>query len=115
MRAGISSVGKRIRDTREARRISQHELADLLGISAAAVCQWETKGTIPRAKTLKKVAHALGVSEEYLSTGSEAVVSESGLAGDESVAAHIERAKKKIAEATGVEISQISLKITFEG
>jgi transcriptional regulator with XRE-family HTH domain len=105
------SVGTKIRNTREARKISQNELAQLLGVSAAAVCYWETKGTTPRAKTLKKVAEALGVSESYLSAGAEVAPKE----GFDSVAAYIEQAKAKIATIIGVDIDRISINITLRG
>ena len=115
MRTG-SYIGQRIRVTRETKGISQNELADLLGISSAAVCLWETKGTTPRAKTLKKIAEALEVSENYLVTGAEAPpLSSKGVdEHEDSLATHIERVKRKIAEVTGVDIAKIALKITFE-
>lgn len=106
------SVGTKIRNTREARKLSQNGLAHLLGISPAAVCQWETKGTVPRAKTLKKVAEALGVSEGYLATGEEAYPAPMN---DDSVSGYIERMKTKIAEAAGMDARRVSIKISLHG
>jgi transcriptional regulator with XRE-family HTH domain len=112
------AVGKRIRDCREAQKISQTQLAKLLGLSSAAIWNWETQGRVPRPKTLSKVAEILHVSEEYLveGTGSpqraskkpqtETVVSE------ESVASELEKIRAKIARLMGFELSRIRLEVT---
>lgn len=39
--------------------MTQHELADLLGVSAVSVHNWECGRNLPKAKRLKDVAHAL--------------------------------------------------------
>jgi transcriptional regulator with XRE-family HTH domain len=67
------SVGARIRDQREARKMSQAELAKLVGLSSAAIWNWETKGRVPRRQVLAKVAEALNVSEQYLAEGRNGV------------------------------------------
>jgi len=46
--------------------LSQKELADLMGVSAAAVSQWESGGKRPQKANLAKLAEVLGVSTEYL-------------------------------------------------
>jgi transcriptional regulator with XRE-family HTH domain len=65
------SVGARIRAQREARNMSQAELAKQVGLSSAAIWNWETKGRVPRPRALAKVAKALDVSERYLAEGHE--------------------------------------------
>jgi transcriptional regulator with XRE-family HTH domain len=117
------AVGKRIRDCRESKKISQSELAKLVGLSPAAIWNWESKGRVPRRKTLAKVADALKVSQEYLSDGSD----RSGLAaedfpapdsiklqpdsGCDTIAGELERARAKIAELAGFDLSRIKLKL----
>ena len=49
----------RIRDVREEKHLSQKELADLLGITPATLCQWEAERRKPKYETLKKLADAL--------------------------------------------------------
>jgi transcriptional regulator with XRE-family HTH domain len=107
------SIGKKIKNRREDKKISQIELARLLGTSAAAVCQWETKGTVPRTKTLSKIAHALGVSEQYL-TGRDVVASPGPAASapeEISVAAELDRLKAAVARALGVDPSYVSVEV----
>lgn len=70
MTHAIETIGERIRRCREALELTQQQIATAVGVSAAAVSQWETGDT----KTLKseyifKVARALGKSAEWLVTG----------------------------------------------
>jgi transcriptional regulator with XRE-family HTH domain len=123
------AVGKRIRDCRESKKISQSELAKLVGLSPAAIWNWESKGRVPRRKTLARVADALKVSEEYLSEGSESaellatdVSTDTSRVeqprshsepGSDTIAAELERARARIAELAGFELGRIKLKLTF--
>jgi transcriptional regulator with XRE-family HTH domain len=116
------TVGKRILDCRTASDISQSKLAELTGVSTAAIWQWETRGRIPRAGTLRKVANALNVSPSYLLTGKArsddkairdigvdkgAPTAETGM----TVAQQIEKLKAAIAEANKVDAANISIDI----
>lgn len=53
-------IGETIRRLRQARRLTQKQLGAKVGVSAAAVTQWETGGGIDMPN-LRKVAKALGV------------------------------------------------------
>jgi transcriptional regulator with XRE-family HTH domain len=122
-------VGKRIRDCREAKKISQATLAKLVGLSTAAIWNWETKGTVPRPETLTKVAEALGVSENYLFDGDDRLVSSlvskpakvlraplirvQAKPSTDTVAEEVEKTKAKIAELTGFDVSQVRLRLEF--
>jgi transcriptional regulator with XRE-family HTH domain len=97
-----ASVGEKIKQRREDKKMTQHELAKLLGITPAAVCQWETRGTVPRAKTLAKVAEVLNVSEH----------TEQGVV---TLAEVVERTRKQIAELTGLSSDQLKLTLTMDG
>jgi transcriptional regulator with XRE-family HTH domain len=105
------SIGKKIKDRREDKKISQNELARLLGISAAAVCQWERNGTVPRAKTLSKIARALGVSEQYLTGENRAAQPEEP--ATDTIAAQLGRLKAKVAQAMGVDADRVCIEITI--
>jgi len=55
-----------IRAWREYRHMSQKQIADRLGITQAAFCQLEKAQGRMRGSTLKKIAEALGITEEQL-------------------------------------------------
>jgi transcriptional regulator with XRE-family HTH domain len=124
------AVGARIRDQREARKMSQAELARQVGTTSAAVWNWETKGRVPRARVLAKVAEALNVSEQFLAeggNGADSAHSETTkvirLVPDgapplepeqevATVAEVVERTRKRIAELTGFGLDQVKLTLT---
>ena len=54
-------VGQKVRDAREAARISQRELAARMATSQAAVARLEAGGTSATLTTLQKAAAALGL------------------------------------------------------
>ncbi len=59
----------RIRRARAARRLSQAQLAELVGVQRSSVAQWERKnGTSPNATHLQRIAEALEISFEWLAT-----------------------------------------------
>jgi len=64
-----SSVGSRIREARDEKNLSQAELAKLLGLSRAAVAQWESDTTSPSIATAAEVARLLGKPPQWLAYG----------------------------------------------
>lgn len=73
--AGIDdpeAIGRRIRETREARGISQADLARAIGCPPHTVWRYERKRMSPSAARLRQIAEELGVTERFLSTGSDA-------------------------------------------
>lgn len=124
------SVGVRIRNQREARKMSQAQLAKQVGLSSAAIWNWETKGRVPRPQALAKVAEALNVSEEYLAEGrkgadlsptgtrkiiqwaEEAVAPAQSSYQTATVAELLQRTRTRIAELTGFSPDQIKLTLT---
>ena len=108
-------IGRRIHDRREAKRISQAQLAKLVGKSPVTVWNWESKGRHPRPETLAKVAAALDVSEDFLSEAKEEKTRRlSSLKKADSVTSLMENAKADIAELTGHDVSHIRIQVTFE-
>ena len=65
-------IGRTIAKLRQERGLSQRDLAHRLGVSGAAVAQWETGGG-PKRDRLAAIAGALGVTVEALVTGSAAM------------------------------------------
>ncbi len=67
------SIGERIRKARLQAGLSQVRLAALLGVTRSACSQWELPaGTAPRRGRMIELARLLGVSYEWLATGSSA-------------------------------------------
>lgn len=51
-----------IRSTRQARRLSQEQLGELVGVTQQAVDRWERLGVIPRPATAGRIERALGLA-----------------------------------------------------
>lgn len=63
------TLGTNIVNLREARHMSQYDLADKLGISRGAVSQWETGISNPRMSSVEKLAAIFGVKKSDLIDG----------------------------------------------
>lgn len=55
-----------IETERIANDLTQKELAQKVGVSKQAVCEWEKHGRIPRIKTLRKLSNLFNVPIDYL-------------------------------------------------
>ena len=67
------SINARVKQARKAAGISQSRLAHILGVTRSACSQWESSpGTAPRRERLEQLANLLGVSYEWLATGTRA-------------------------------------------
>ena len=62
-------TGPAIRQLREARHMTQSELAEKLGVSSKTVSKWETSRGLPDITLLQPLAQALGVSVIELMNG----------------------------------------------
>lgn len=62
----LNSVGERIIEARKAKDYTQLDLSKRLGISRAAVGQWEIDSTSPSISKLEEVAIVLDVAPEWL-------------------------------------------------
>ncbi|MFA7175481.1 MAG: helix-turn-helix transcriptional regulator [Kiritimatiellia bacterium] len=59
-------MGKRIKDWREARNLTQQQLAELLGISGQQVSEYERGRKRPPADKLVLLSEILGISTDFL-------------------------------------------------
>ncbi len=59
-------LNQRIREVRQARGMSQVELARLLGVTKQSISNWENDNIQPSIEMLVKLARALSVSADYL-------------------------------------------------
>lgn len=62
-------IGDRIVELREKHRLSQGQLAEILGVSRQAVSKWESGKTSPDTLNLIRLADVLDTEVEYLATG----------------------------------------------
>lgn len=56
----------RLKEMREAKGISQAELAEKIGVGISTVGMWESTSRIPGAKTLQRLIAYFGCSVDYL-------------------------------------------------
>lgn len=66
-------TGATIKTLREARKLTQAELADQIGVSSKTVSKWETAKGLPDISLLQPLAQALGVSVIELMNGEHIV------------------------------------------
>ena len=59
-------IGKRIRDIRIQRKMTQEVLALRIGISKSSISEWEACKRVPRIETLHKLADALEITIDML-------------------------------------------------
>ena len=62
----MATFGEKIRMQREARQMSQEQLASLAGVTRRSIVSYETTNKRPYASTVRKLAAALGVTVRYL-------------------------------------------------
>ena len=56
------------------KNIRQADIAKKLGKGTSLITNWKNRGTTPPAELLPDIAHILGVSVEYLITGTERII-----------------------------------------
>lgn len=71
------SIGDNIKALRESNKLSQIELAHVLGVSDKAVSTWENNKRDPRMGTIQKIADYFGVKKSDIIEGSSAVATPS--------------------------------------
>lgn len=72
-------IGKRLKEARKARKMTQQDVADRVGVSVSTVKKWELDLNEPNSDKLIALALGLGVSVDYLfgvSTAPDLVVSD---------------------------------------
>lgn len=66
-------IGKRVRELRIKKGLSQQELGNAIGVTKVSVCGYESGCRIPNLEKLAKLADTLGTTTDYL-LGREIVV-----------------------------------------
>lgn len=62
----MNDFGNRLRKLRKSRGLTQAQLADLLGLSPAAIGNYENGDRIPRPKHLSQICILFNVTSDYL-------------------------------------------------
>ncbi|MGE0416394.1 MAG: helix-turn-helix domain-containing protein [Acetobacteraceae bacterium] len=65
------AIGQRIRDVRQAKGMTQDQLARAVHVSRSAVAQWETGRAGQVTANLSRLAQTLGIGVEYLTHGED--------------------------------------------
>ncbi len=63
-------VGDRIKDLRSAKKMTQTQLAELVGLTYIQIGRYETKKSNPSSDVLKKLAKAFDTTTDFLMNGS---------------------------------------------
>lgn len=71
MNATDREIGARIREARNARGMTQDDLAAAVGVSDKAISSWETARSLPAAYYLRDICAALGVSADWVLFGED--------------------------------------------
>ncbi len=66
MNIDYTALGKRIRTSRKAKKISQEQLAEICALSAAHIGHIERGTRIPSLDTIFRISQALDVSLDYI-------------------------------------------------
>ena len=59
-------IGKRIKDMRLEKGLSQQELGDMLGVTKVSVCGYENGTRIPSLETFNLIAETFNTTTDYL-------------------------------------------------
>lgn len=65
----IDTFGKRLREKRLERRLTQSEIAKRVGVKRSAVSQWEADETQPKGKNLTILSQILNCDINWIQTG----------------------------------------------
>lgn len=69
----LIEFGARLRMAREEKKISQMQLADMIGTTKSAISAYENGMTNPGLNIFIEMARTLGVSMQWLGTGKESI------------------------------------------
>ncbi|SJM34355.1 helix-turn-helix domain-containing protein [Mesorhizobium delmotii] len=112
-----ATFAQRLQLRMSAKRVSQSELARLVGYTPTAIWNWLQGNTLPRAETLAALANILEVTEDWLRDGDPVKaaedVSEEKALEPKTMAEMIEHLRANIANLTGYEIERVKLTLEF--
>jgi transcriptional regulator with XRE-family HTH domain len=66
-----NTFGERIKQLRKSRKLSQSELAEIIGVGKSAISTWELNQNTPDSKYINKMADFFNVTQQELQYGSK--------------------------------------------
>jgi transcriptional regulator with XRE-family HTH domain len=112
-----ATFAQRVRKMMSARRLSQSELARLVGYTPTGVWNWLQGNTLPRAETLAALAEILDVTEDWLRDGDDLEVHEDAdpeqSTSSETLADKIDNFRFEIAALAGCDVDRVKLTLEF--
>ncbi len=93
-------IGQRIRQRREALKLTQKQLADALGLTPQHISAIEQDKRLPSIASLTKFAEQLGVNIDFLVTGKDGVITEiiPAIKGDKYLSVEVKNALVRIVQ-----------------
>ncbi|MDS7935643.1 helix-turn-helix domain-containing protein [Acinetobacter sp. V91_7] len=73
----METLGTRLKQLRKVKKLTQQQLADVVGVSKTSVIYWEKDENIPKHESLLALAKALDTTPEWLLTGKDPEVAAS--------------------------------------
>ena len=58
--------GKKLKELRNEKQITQAQMAEVVGVSKTTICQWETHKQEPSLEDVTTIARYFGVTTDYL-------------------------------------------------
>jgi transcriptional regulator with XRE-family HTH domain len=111
----IEGFAARLREAREALGLSRSKFSRRVGVTPTAVWNWEEANARPKPQALTKIAAVLGVSESYLTHGTESSeASAPETRASEMLPGILDTARQKIAVATGIPLSRVRISVEFQ-
>ena len=71
----MSTLGDNVKFLREAKGLTQQELADAIGVTDGSVWSWEQNGVIPRMGAIEKLSQFFNIPKTVLLDGDASKIS----------------------------------------
>lgn len=62
---------ERYEKARNAKKMTDYQVANAIGISPSVLCDWKNNRSEPKAEKMVRIAQCLGITAEYLIIGEE--------------------------------------------
>jgi transcriptional regulator with XRE-family HTH domain len=95
------SLGQRIRDRRQALKLTQQELAKALKVTPQHISAIEKDKRVPALTSLARLAEELGVTIDYLATGKEGIITDiiPAIKADKKISVEVKKALVTLMQA----------------
>jgi transcriptional regulator with XRE-family HTH domain len=109
--ATAAGIGARIKELRTRRGLTLENVARPLGVTRSCISQWERGRSPPGAKYFERLAETLDTTVAYLVTGANDRSPDEGRTLAVEAPDVVLRARKDIARALGVKLSNVRVEI----